>query len=171
MTTPFPDLRDLPRLYKESDKTTKIFFKNLRGRRPHDLDAVTHELNELVWDHIDCLDCGNCCSKLPALVKFKDVRPLAIALNLGDAEFMDTYTKGDKDDGEMIFKSLPCPFLEDDKCCSVYDQRPKSCTEYPHTDAKRIIKRLSFMQRDAEICPAVWWIIEELKVHYKDRYK
>ncbi len=168
---PFPDLKDLPLLVKGSDKSTKVFFKNLRGRRPHDLDAVTHDLHEKAFEQIDCLDCGNCCKKLPALVKFKDIRPMAIALDMRDSDFIDKYIKHDKDDGEMIFNGLPCPFLEDDNKCQVYDDRPKSCCRYPHTDAKRILKNLMNTQRDAFVCPAVWWVIEMLKVHYKDRYK
>jgi len=166
-----PSLKELPLLAKKSDKSTKLFFKNLRGRRPGDLDDVTHELHEEAFKLIDCLDCGNCCNKLPALVKFKDIRPIAVDLDMGDAEFIDKYIKHDRDDGEMIFNGLPCPFIKEDLHCSIYDTRPKSCQAYPYTDSKRILKQLSFIYKDAKTCPAVWWVVENLKIHYADRYK
>ncbi|MGL1902431.1 MAG: YkgJ family cysteine cluster protein [Fibrobacterales bacterium] len=169
---PFPELRDLPKLAKQSAKSTKVLIKNFRSRRPPNLDEVTHEYHEKAFEQIDCLDCGNCCSKLPALVKFKDIRPIAIALDMGDGDFMAEYIRNDRDDGEMIFNGLPCPFLEKEGCnCTIYDNRPKSCQAYPHTDTSRIMKQLGFIQRDADVCPAVWWIVENLKVHYKERYK
>ena len=50
-----------------------------------------------------------------------------------EAEFLQV-----DEDGDKVFKSMPCPFLGGDNLCSIYDVRPKACREFPHTDRKKI---------------------------------
>ncbi len=67
--------------------------------------------------------------------------------------FEDLFLEVDED-GDKVFKAMPCPFLGDDNLCSIYDVRPKACREFPHTDRKKIyqinnltIKILLLVQR------------------------
>jgi Fe-S-cluster containining protein len=62
---------------------------------------------------------------------------------------------------------MPCPFLGADNYCSVYDDRPKACREYPHTDRKRFYQILDLTLKNTSTCPAVHLVIEKLKVYYK----
>jgi len=68
------------------------------------------------------------------------------------------------EDGDYVFRSMPCPFLEPDNKCRVYDQRPKACREYPHTDRKKIHQILDLTLKNSYVCPAVIEILDELKV-------
>ena len=54
-----------------------------------------------------------------------------------------------------------------DKRCSIYDVRPKACREFPHTDRIKQKQLLSLTQKNTEVCPAVFNIIENLKKELK----
>ena len=45
----------------------------------------------------------------------------------------------------------------------VYESRPKACREYPHTDRPRFYQILDLTLKNAEVCPAVFELIERLK--------
>jgi Fe-S-cluster containining protein len=71
------------------------------------------------------------------------------------------------EDGDYIFWETPCPFLLPDNYCSVYDDRPKACREYPHTDRTRFYQVLDLTMKNTEVCPAVVEIVDALDAHYK----
>jgi Fe-S-cluster containining protein len=60
-------------------------------------------------------------------------------------------------------QQTPCPFLGDDNACSVYDDRPKACREFPHTNHRKMHTHLALAHHNIEICPAVFAIVEQLK--------
>lgn len=76
-----------------------------------------------------------------------------------DAAFVDEYVRVDED-GDQVFKSMPCPFLGSDNYCSVYEHRPKACREYPHTDRVKQHQLLKLHMKNSEICPAVERVME-----------
>ncbi len=80
-----------------------------------------------------------------------------------DAAFVDEYVRVDED-GDQVFKSMPCPFLGADNYCSVYEHRPKACREYPHTDRVKQHQLLKLHLKNAEICPAVELVLEDVKI-------
>jgi Fe-S-cluster containining protein len=47
--------------------------------------------------------------------------------------------------------------------CMVYENRPKACREYPHTDRKRFIQILNLSHKNCETCPVVYKVFESLK--------
>ncbi|WP_332911960.1 YkgJ family cysteine cluster protein [Algoriphagus boritolerans] len=53
----------------------------------------------------------------------------------------------------LIF--LPCPFLGADNKCLVYEDRPKACREYPHTNRKNMLGILDLSLKNTLVCPAV----------------
>jgi len=63
----------------------------------------------------------------------------------------------------MVLKTAPCTFLDQDNSCSIYDVRPKACSEYPHTNRKKFIKITDLTLQNTEVCPAVFNIVETLK--------
>jgi phytoene dehydrogenase-like protein len=43
----------------------------------------------------------------------------------------------------------------------VYEDRPKACREYPHTNRKRMYQILNLTHKNCEVCPVVYCITDE----------
>ena len=78
------------------------------------------------------------------------------------SEFITTYLKIDTE-GDYVLQSAPCPFLGSDNYCSVYEHRPRACREYPHTNRRKMQQILDLTYRNTLVCPAVFWIVEEMR--------
>lgn len=143
----------------------KKFFERLKKLQPRDLDKVTNQLHDEAFEHIDCLQCANCCDTTGPLLKDRDIERLAAATKMKLSAFTEKYLRIDEDQ-DYIFKSHPCPFLGHDKYCSVYDSRPKACAEYPHTQQNKVYSKLRITYLNSMICPAVAEVVEGLKKVY-----
>lgn len=75
---------------------------------------------------------------------------------------MQQYLRLDED-GDTVLQQLPCTFLDVNNNCLIYDIRPKACKQYPHTDHTGQLSILPLTLKNAEICPAIYDIIERLK--------
>lgn len=137
------------------------FFKRLKAKKPKNLDDVFHKLHEEAFDQFDCLSCANCCSTISPIVKEKDIERLAKRLKTKPADFITPYLYIDEDQ-DYVFRQTPCPFLMADNYCMVYEDRPKACREYPHTDRKRMYQILNLTHKNCEVCPVVYRITDEL---------
>lgn len=136
-------------------------FKRLKAKKPKNLDDVVHELHYEAFDRFDCLSCANCCSTISPIVTEKDIERLAKRLKLKPVELIAQYLYIDEDK-DYVFKQTPCPFLMADNYCMVYEDRPKACREYPHTDRKRMYQILNLTHKNCEVCPVVYGITGEL---------
>jgi len=145
----------------------KKFFERLRKQAPKDLDQVCNQLHEKAFENIDCLQCANCCRSTGPLLLQKDVERAAKSLKMRPAAFAEKYLRTDED-GDNVFKNMPCPFLGSDNYCSIYHDRPNACREFPHTQQRDILQKLKITAKNALICPAVAKITEELKEKYKN---
>ena len=148
-----------------SDKTraeTTSLVKKLKKKKPKNLDNVVHQLHDEAFDEFDCLDCANCCKTIGPRLTNKDIERLAKHLKMKLPDFTNQYILTDED-GDYVFKEHPCPFLLPDNYCLVYENRPKACREYPHTDRKRFYQILELSHKNCETCPVVYDIFEELK--------
>lgn len=141
---------------------TISLVKKLKTKKPKNLDDVVHELHDEAFAKFDCLDCANCCKTIGPRLIDKDIERLAKHLKMKTAEFLSQYILTDED-GDYVFKEHPCPFLLPDNYCMVYENRPKACREYPHTDRKRFYQILTLSHKNCETCPVVFEIFEELK--------
>lgn len=137
-------------------------LKRLRKMKPKELDAVFNELHDIAFEHIDCLDCANCCKSLGPRVSDIDIKRLASHLKVKESVFIDTYLRIDEDK-DYVFKNMPCPFLMNDNYCMVYKSRPKACREYPHTNQKNIRSILSLSVKNIDTCPVVKEIFDRLE--------
>ena len=147
---------------KKSKKAEEKKLLNLlRRQKPRQLDSLMHEAHDSAFSCIDCLDCANCCTTTGPLLTDKDISRLAKHLRVKDAEFVDEYVRVDED-GDQVFRSMPCPFLGSDKYCSVYEQRPKACREYPHTDRVKQHQLLNIHMKNKDVCPAVEQVLAEV---------
>lgn len=139
----------------------EALFKKLRKKKPNNLDDIVHDLHVEAFDDFDCLTCANCCSTISPIVTDKDVDRLSRFLKMKAVDFISRYLYVD-DDGDYVFQKTPCPFLMPDKYCMVYEQRPKACREYPHTDRKRFIQILNLTHKNCEVCPVALAVTDEL---------
>lgn len=140
----------------------KVFLERLVKKKPKNLDAIVHKLHYEEFEKIDCLECARCCSSLGPMIFESDIERMAAALKLKTSVFKDKHIKTDED-GDYIFNESPCPFLCHDNLCMIYENRPKACREYPHTNRKRFYQVAKKTYHNASTCPAVYSIIEKLK--------
>ena len=142
-------------------KPIKKFLQFVSKRKNKQLDNKAADLNQKAFSKINCLDCANCCTSIPPIVSRSDVRRLSKATGIKEAEFTRKYLRQDEDD-DWVMNTTPCPFLLEDNKCSVYEDRPKACRKYPHTDADEFRNNLGLHAGNAHYCPAVFFILEEM---------
>lgn len=123
------------------------------------------ELHREAFDQINCLDCANCCKSIPPLVTKTDVSRISKKLGLKEAQFMEEYITEDSE-GNTMFKYSPCRFLLEDNTCLIYEDRPKACRRYPHTDQGELQKYAQILPQNAQYCPAVFYILEKINERY-----
>ena len=155
-------LYNLAKLSLEKKQENQLFFKNLKKKTPKNLDLVMQDLHEKVFEQTDCLACANCCKTASPIVTLKDIERISKHLRMKEFAFMEKYLYKDVDDF-WAFKETPCPFLDADNYCLIYDNRPKACNEYPHTNRRKFIQITELTLKNIEICPAVFEIVEALK--------
>lgn len=148
--------------------TTAIakLFKKIKKKKPKDLDQVVHQLHEEAFENTACLDCANCCKTTGPLFIDKDIQRISKVLGLTEKEFEKQYLRKDED-LDLVLNNLPCPFLESDNKCGIYDFRPRACATFPHTDRSKQYQILTLTEKNALVCPAVFKIVERLKQHYR----
>ena len=147
---------------KAARKEHAALVKRLSGTDSRKLDGQVHSIHEAVFDTINCLECGNCCRSLGPRITDTDVRRISAALRKKPSWFVEQYLVVDED-GDYIFRSMPCPFLGTENYCSIYEVRPKACREYPHTDRRRVYQVMALTLKNSSICPAVFEILERLR--------
>jgi len=87
---------------------------------------------------------------------------LAKGLGIKPSAVVEKYLTIDSD-GDYVFTSAPCPFLQTDNYCEVYEHRPKACREYPHTDRRKMQQIFNITLKNIEVCPVVLNVVEQIK--------
>lgn len=144
---------------KSEPEWKKFISKN--KKKLEGMDSVVHNLHDKISERVDCLKCANCCRSLGPRITDKDVERMAKALRIKASVVIDKYLRIDED-GDMVFQFMPCPFLGDDNYCSIYENRPKACREYPHTDRKRFYQIYNLSIKNAYTCPIVYEVLVEI---------
>lgn len=157
-------LNDLPNKAAEKLIENKKYFQRLKKRTPKNLDVVVQALHDAEFEKTDCLTCANCCKTTSPIFTEKDIKRIAKHFRMKEHKFIATYLERDDDD-YYVLQSVPCTFLdESDNTCFIYDVRPKACSEYPHTNRRKFIQLADLTIKNTVICPAVYNIVEALKV-------
>lgn len=138
----------------------RYFVKN--KKKLAGLDTIIHQIHDKVSGKIDCLQCANCCRTLGPRITNKDVERMAKALKMKEKDVIEKYLSVDEDH-DMVFKSMPCPFLGNDNYCAIYENRPKACREYPHTDRKKFAQIYTLTIKNSETCPIAFEVLEEIQ--------
>ncbi len=156
------DLVRFNEISKKKSTENKKFLLRLKKKDSRKVDDAFHQNHQEVFEEINCLDCANCCKTTSPIFYQNDIERLSKALRMKPGEFIDRYLQID-DDKDYVLKSSPCPFLGPENYCSVYEDRPKACREYPHTDRKKMIQIMDLTHKNTLVCPAVFEMVERLK--------
>lgn len=138
------------------------FFKKLKLLKSKELDPLFHEAHHEAFKKIDCLMCANCCKTTSPIILQEDITRISKYLETNSGNFIKEFVEMDED-GDFVFKQTPCVFLGSDNACKIYDVRPKACSEYPHTNRKRMKEILDITYHNTFICPAVALVVEKLE--------
>ncbi len=160
---------DLDKHKLKADKQAnenKVFLAKLNRKPPRDLDLQAQQLHHEAFEHINCLECANCCKSISPIIIDRDVDRIAKFLRMKPSDLIDEYLHLDTD-GDYVFRQSPCPFLMADNYCRIYDVRPRACREYPHTDRRRFHQISKLTWKNTFICPAALEVVEKLKINYK----
>ncbi len=146
-----------------AEKAKPLFLQYYKKnkKRLGKMDTIVQQLHDEVSEKIDCLTCANCCRSLGPAIYDKDIERMAKALRIKPSEVVSSYLRIDED-GDYVFKSMPCPFLMDDNYCSIYESRPKACREYPHTDRKNFEQIYKLTVKNASTCPIAYEVLYKL---------
>jgi Fe-S-cluster containining protein len=128
---------------------------------PEVLKKFQNFLKRVEKKQINCLDCARCCKNYSPRFKTPDIKRISKYLKLKESVFIEKYLLLDNE-GDYVTNTKPCPFLAGDNTCSIYDQRPSDCERFPYTDEDVFFKRTSITMKNAEFCPAVHVVMEEL---------
>jgi len=155
-------LNNLPKLAKDKHNENKKFFDKLKKKTPKNLDYIMQELHEKEFKNTDCLQCANCCKTTGPLFTDKDIERISKHFKLKPQQFISQYLRMDEEN-DYVLQSVPCTFLGADNYCSIYEVRPKACSEFPHTDRKKFQQISNLTLKNVAICPAAYNIVEEMK--------
>jgi Fe-S-cluster containining protein len=142
------------------EKLKKLQYYLKKGD-PRKIMKQLPDLHAAAFDKINCLDCARCCKNYSPRFKTPDIKRISKYLGLKESVFIDTYLAMDKE-GDYVVKQNPCPFLGADNACSIYDQRPSDCQRFPYTDEDVFYKRPAVTLKNAEFCPAVHSVMNDL---------
>ena len=147
---------------KNKAPENRKFLQSLKKKNPRKADDAFHALHDEVFEEVDCLTCANCCKTTSPIFYETDIDRVSKALRMKPGDFIEKYLRVDEDK-DYVLKSSPCPFLGAENYCAVYDDRPKACREYPHTNRKKILQIMDLTYKNTLVCPAVLEIVERLK--------
>ena len=156
------DLLQFNEKAKNKSAENKKFLPGLKKKDPRKIDDIFHAAHDDVFGKIDCLTCANCCKTTSPIFYQNDIERVAKALRMKPGDFVTKYLYIDEDN-DYVLKSAPCPMLNEDNYCSVYEDRPKACREYPHTNRKKVIQIMDLTYKNTMVCPAVLQIVEQIK--------
>ncbi len=151
--------REKSRREAKVNRNFLIRLKKLDGRK---VDGLFHEVHNEVFEEIDCLTCANCCKTTSPIFYETDIERAAKSLKLKPGEFVEKYLKIDEDK-DYVLITTPCPFLDENNYCGIYDDRPKACREYPHTNRKKVVQIMDLTYKNSQVCPAVLEMLSRLR--------
>ncbi len=119
-------------------------------------------LHEKAFSEIDCLNCAGCCKNISPRFKSPDIKRVAKFMSLKESALIESYLRLDED-GDYVVQQSPCPFLESDNKCAIYEVRPGDCRKYPYTDSGDFFAYPNTAIQNINYCPAVVRVLEELE--------
>ena len=132
-----------------------------------EVDEFFRTSSKIAEEKINCLSCANCCKTISPIIEEDEIRSLSETLGITTSELFTQYVEMDED-GDFVFKVQPCPMLNlSDNKCSIYENRPKACREYPHTNMKGIRGYLDILDKNYDFCPIVQEVVHSIDIALK----
>ena len=161
------DHSDLEELAGEKEDENWAFRKFLKFHDDisgKELDRLVFKIADEVGSTIECTSCGRCCKELKPMFSDDEQQLLAKRLAVTVEQLRQQYLEYDTSDDEpgWQIKTAPCPFLKDDKC-TVYEDRPSNCRDYPYLHKPDFSDRTWGMIERTFTCPIVFHVMEKLK--------
>ncbi|WP_317043014.1 YkgJ family cysteine cluster protein [Algoriphagus resistens] len=160
------DLENFGKESRSEYSSNQKLRARLRKVKPKVLDERFGNLHEQVFSELDCLDCANCCKTTSPIFLNTDIDRLAKVFRMKSSVFIDEYLHRDEE-GDFVLNFSPCAFLGPDNKCLVYEDRPKACREYPHTNRKKMHGVLELSLKNTLVCPAVFKIFQQIGKDYR----
>lgn len=136
-----------------------IFLKSIANNI---IDEKVIQLNSIVSEQIDCMQCANCCKTLHPAVTHAEAKILASEIKTEATVFTNSFLITDEIENINHFKKSPCIFLDDNRC-TCYEKRPASCADYPHLNKPNFKYRMRSVMENYAMCPIVFNVVEILK--------
>lgn len=152
------DFKLLEKSTKERKKTFQVALK--KANNPKTIKQLP-QLHDAAFQQIDCLQCANCCKNYSPRFKGPDIKRISKYMRMKESEFIQQYLQIDTDE-DHVLQSHPCPFLDVDNYCQIYDVRPRDCARYPYTDEDVFVKQPNLSMKNAAVCPAAHAVVEML---------
>jgi uncharacterized protein len=163
-------VRDWQQNAHSHDEENYEFLRSLKFRRyGFHPDKLAGKLHDQAFQIVQCTRCANCCKTVDISFTTDDITRIACHLQVTVEEFIERHLEPDEEDGGYKGRQKPCAFLDDNGRCSIYEVRPLVCREYPHTDKKGFATRTMLHANNALTCPAVFWIVEQMKGRARGR--
>lgn len=150
------------RARRAGDDAYRAWLKERSPLSNDALDAVVAGIRADVEPRVDCVACNHCCRTLSIVLDRKDVARLARRLGTTVDAFVREHV-GVAEDGTAHFKGRPCPMLGADGACTVYEDRPRACRDYPYLDTPRVRSRSVTVRENVERCPIVFNVWRRLR--------
>jgi len=168
-TPPDRIIREIPLIERYSrhneseDVRFRTYLKVRLDQTSEETDAIVRKTTDEIWSQIDCTKCAHCCKTMQVAVDATDVKRLAARLGITPQKFSRRYTKVDEY-RERWFAKSPCEFLGEDNCCTIYEDRPKACRDFPYLHSDHFVGRTMMMISNTSRCPIVFNVWQALKV-------
>jgi len=156
------NIEEFKKKAEQLKSVNKKYPQSLKKVNQRKLDDVFHQVHEQVFENVNCLSCANCCKTTSPIFKPRDIENLAKKLKITPSRFIELYLHLDIDN-DYVLNVSPCPFLDHENYCLVYNDRPTACREYPHTNRKKMFQLLDLTYKNTMVCPAVLKIVDKLK--------
>jgi hypothetical protein len=91
-----------------------------------------------------------------------EVQRLADLKKISTDQFEKDFVGKEVGTGIHFLKCQPCIFLQIN-ACSIYENRPASCADYPHLHQPNIKYRWKSLMDNYAMCPIVYNVVEALK--------
>jgi len=148
---------------RNNSQRIKILMKPFVKQKLKNHIPAIESIHTDVFKSFDCLQCANCCTSIPPIVSSRDSKRIAAHLGVSKKQFSEKYLTTDND-GDTVINASPCPFLEDDNRCKIYEVRPSACRQYPHSGDYQFIENLNLHQQNIRYCPALFEIIKRISI-------
>lgn len=154
-------IREIPLIGRYSrhnearDIRFRMFLKAELDLSNAELDVVVEEIASDVSGQIDCTTCANCCKTLQIVVDNADIRRLAAIKGMSFREFSRKHVREAPDKTKHL-ASTPCMFLGADNRCTIYEDRPQACRDFPYLHAGGFRQRTWMMIENRATCPIVF---------------